>query len=69
MAGLNRVRGKKRLGRPPMPSERVEQIKAMLMSGKGVRETARETGAGTASVQRIKRSMTVEADRPETEAA
>lgn len=57
MAGLNRVRGTKRLGRPPMPRERVEQIKAMLMSGKGVRETARETGAGTASVQRIKRLL------------
>src|SRR5918998_2446210 len=55
VAGLDRVRGKKRLGRPPMPTERIEQIKAMLLSGKGVRETARQTGAGTASVQRIKR--------------
>src|SRR5215211_3299654 len=44
IAGLNRVRGKKRLGRPPMPTERVEQIKAMLLDGKGVRETARQTG-------------------------
>jgi DNA invertase Pin-like site-specific DNA recombinase len=69
MAGLDRVRGQKRLGRPPMPTERVEQIKAMLMSGKGVRETARQTGAGTASVQRIKRSLTVEGSRPETVAA
>ena len=69
MAGLDRVRGHKRLGRPPMPAERVEQIKAMLISGKGVRETARATGAGTASVQRIKRSLTVEGSRPETVAA
>jgi DNA invertase Pin-like site-specific DNA recombinase len=69
MAGLDRVRGQKRLGRPPMPAERVEQIKAMLISGKGVRETARQTGAGTASVQRIKRSLTVEGSRPETVAA
>jgi DNA invertase Pin-like site-specific DNA recombinase len=69
MAGLDRVRGQKRLGRPPMPTERVDQIKAMLMSGKGVRETARQTGAGTASVQRIKRSLTVEGSRPETVAA
>lgn len=69
MAGLDRVRGHKRLGRPPMPAERVEQIKAMLISGKGVRETARQTGAGTASVQRIKRSLTVEGSRPETVAA
>jgi DNA invertase Pin-like site-specific DNA recombinase len=69
MAGLDRVRGQKRLGRPPMPTERVDQIKAMLMSGKGVRETTRQTGAGTASVQRIKRSLTVEGSRPETVAA
>jgi DNA invertase Pin-like site-specific DNA recombinase len=57
VAGLDRVRGKKRLGRPPMPTERVEVIKNLLSSGKGVRETARETGAGTASVQRIKQTM------------
>ncbi len=69
MAGLNRVRGHKRLGRPPMPDERVEAIKQLLMNGKGVRETARQTGAGTASVQRIKRSLTVQENRPETVAA
>jgi DNA invertase Pin-like site-specific DNA recombinase len=57
VAGLDRVRGKKRLGRPPRPTERVEVIKNLLSSGKGVRETARETGAGTASVQRIKQTM------------
>jgi uncharacterized protein YerC len=39
------------------------------MNGKGVRETARQTGAGTASVQRIKRSLTVQENRPETVAA
>lgn len=59
MAGLNRVRGHKRLGRPPMAQERVEEIRSMLLAGRGVRETARLTGAGTATVQRIKRSMTV----------
>jgi DNA invertase Pin-like site-specific DNA recombinase len=57
LAGLNRVRGTKRLGRPPMPNERVERIKAMLLAGCGVRETARETGAGTATVQRIKQQI------------
>lgn len=57
-AGLQRTT--KRLGRPPMPSERVERIKSLLANGKGIRETARITGAGTASVQRIKRSMIVE---------
>jgi DNA invertase Pin-like site-specific DNA recombinase len=57
IAGLDRVRGKKRLGRPPMPSDRVEQIRAMLLEGRGIRETARKTGAGTATVQRIKRTL------------
>jgi DNA invertase Pin-like site-specific DNA recombinase len=60
VAGLNRVRGTKRLGRPPMPQSRVESIKSLLMSGIGIRETARQTGAGTATVQRIKRSLMVE---------
>lgn len=61
VAGLNRVRaeGRKRLGRPPMPTERVEHIKAMLLAGRGVRETARETGAGTATVQRVKQTITL----------
>jgi DNA invertase Pin-like site-specific DNA recombinase len=59
VAGLDRVRGRKRLGRPPMPTERIEQIKAMLLAGRGIRETARETGAGTASAQRNKQSLAV----------
>lgn len=63
-AGLDRTRAKgTRLGRPPMAPERVEEIRAMLMSGRGIRETARETGAGTATVQRIKQAMQVEADQ------
>lgn len=65
-AGLQRTT--KRLGRPPMGSEKVEAIKAMLMQGLGVRETARRTGAGTATVQRLKRAMTGE-DGAETVAA
>lgn len=71
VAGLNRVRaeGRKRLGRPPMPTERVEQIKAMLLAGRGVRETARETGAGTATVQRIKQSLADDGNNPENIAA
>ena len=68
LAGLDRVRETKRLGRPPMASEKVEGIKAMLAQGLGVRETARRTGAGTATVQRLKRTMTVE-DGEETVAA
>jgi DNA invertase Pin-like site-specific DNA recombinase len=71
VAGLNRVRaeGRKRLGRPPMPTDRVETIKAMLLAGRGIRETARETGAGTATVQRIKQSMANNGIVPETAAA
>jgi DNA invertase Pin-like site-specific DNA recombinase len=57
IAGLNRVRGTKRLGRPPMQAKKVDAIRALLMSGTGIRETARRTGAGTASVQRVKREM------------
>lgn len=64
LAGLNRTRAKgTRLGRPPMEAERVEAIRSMLMSGKGIRETARATGAGTATVQRIKQAMQAEPDR------
>lgn len=57
-AGLQRTT--KRLGRPPMSSEKTEAIRVLLMDGVGVRETARRTGAGTATVQRLKRAMTVE---------
>lgn len=56
-AGLQRTT--KRLGRPPMSSEKTEAIHTMLMQGLGVRETARRTGAGTATVQRLKRAMMV----------
>lgn len=57
-AGLQRTT--KRLGRPPMSNEKTEAIRTMLAQGLGVRETARRTGAGTATVQRLKRAMTVE---------
>jgi DNA invertase Pin-like site-specific DNA recombinase len=65
VAGLNRVRGTKRLGRPPMSDAKVEQIRAMLREGKGIRQTARETAASTTSVMRVARSLTVE-NREET---
>lgn len=69
-AGLDRTRAKgTRLGRPPMEPERVEEIRAMLMSGRGIRETARETGAGTATVQRIKQAMQAETDQATCAAA
>jgi DNA invertase Pin-like site-specific DNA recombinase len=69
VAGLDRVRGQKRLGRPPMATDRVETIKAMLLAGRGIRETARETGAGTATVQRIKQSLADNGIVPEIVAA
>src|SRR5215207_296681 len=34
VAGLDRVRGTKRLGRPPIPTDRVETIKVILLAGR-----------------------------------
>lgn len=63
MAGLNWTRAKgTRLGCPPMETAKVEAIRAMLISAKSIRATARATGAGTASVQRIRSAMQAEAD-------
>jgi DNA invertase Pin-like site-specific DNA recombinase len=70
MAGLNRTRAQgTRLGRPPMPPERVEQIRAMLRAGKGVRETARSAGAGTATVQRVRAAMQADTEQVDTATA
>ncbi|WP_404291015.1 hypothetical protein ACD578_03820 [Microvirga sp. RSM25] len=44
---------------------KVEQIKRALMAGRGIRQTARETGASTTSFMRVARSITVEQDCPE----
>ncbi|WP_134499449.1 recombinase family protein [Microvirga pakistanensis] len=69
-AGLQRTREKgTRLGRPPMSDEKIEQIKMALEAGRGIRATARETGASTTSVMRIARSLTVEVDRADPVAA
>lgn len=68
MAGLDWLRKPKWLGRPPMSIEKVEAIRTMLTQGLGVRKTAGRTGAGTATVQRLKRAKTVE-DGQETVAA
>jgi DNA invertase Pin-like site-specific DNA recombinase len=57
-AGLQRTT--KRLGRPPMETAKVEAIRALLIAGTGIRETARRTGAGTATVQRIRAAMQAE---------
>ena len=64
LAGLDRTRAKgTRLGRPPMDTAKVEAIRALLNAGTGIRETARRTGAGTATVMRIRKDMQAEADR------
>ncbi|GJD76588.1 recombinase family protein [Methylobacterium goesingense] len=63
-AGLDRTRAKgTRLGRPPMEAERIEEIRALLIAGTGIRETARRIGAGTATVQRIRAAMQAQPDR------
>lgn len=43
-----------------MPAERVEATRTMLGSGKSIREVARATRAGTASVQRVRAAMQAE---------
>ena len=58
LAGLARTRAQgTRLGRPPMAEEKIEAIRSMLIAGTGIRETSRRSGAGTASVMRIKQAM------------
>ena len=61
LAGLARTRAKgTRLGRPPMSDQKVELIRAMLAAGTGIRETARRSKAGTASVLRVKHALQAE---------
>jgi DNA invertase Pin-like site-specific DNA recombinase len=56
-----------RIGRPPMPTSRVEKIQKALRDGQSIRAAAAATGVSTATVQRVKRSMhIVGADRAET---
>jgi hypothetical protein len=61
LSGLERTRAKgTRLGRPPMDAGQVEAIRALLVAGTGIRETARRTGAGASTVQRIRASIAIE---------
>lgn len=64
MAGLDRVRDTKRLGRPPMSDDRVETIKKSLQAGLSLRATAKKTGASTSSVFRIGQTLTGDKDLP-----
>ena len=58
LAGLARTRAQgTQLGRPRMAEAKIKEIRDLLISGTGIRETARKTGAGTATVQRVKQTM------------
>jgi len=70
VAGLERARAKQvRIGRPPTPASRLEKVEKALRRGLSVRKTAAETGVSTATVMRVKQSMTVSENRLETVAA
>lgn len=57
-AGLERTKAKgTRLGRPPMDEVKAEAIRALLSAGTGIRETARRTGSGASTVQRVHAAM------------
>lgn len=63
LAGLERTRAKgTRLGRPPLDPNKAEAIRALLASGVGIRETARRTGVGASTVQRMHAAMTATQD-------
>ena len=49
-----------RIGRPPTPVSRLEKIEKALKRGLSVRKAAAETGVSTATVMRVKRSMTAQ---------
>ncbi|MHB2210724.1 recombinase family protein [Methylobacterium sp. CM6257] len=64
MAGLERTRAKgTRLGRPPLEAGRAEAIRALLAAGVGIRETARRTGVGASTVQRVHAAMIASQDQ------
>jgi DNA invertase Pin-like site-specific DNA recombinase len=70
-AGLDRARAKgTRLGRPAIAPIDLEPIRKRLRKGQSIRVIAKATGYSTATVQRVKRSMTtVEETAPATVAA
>ncbi|GJE53474.1 Serine recombinase PinR [Methylobacterium tardum] len=70
LAGLERTRSKgTRLGRPPLDAEKAEAIRALLAAGVGIRETARRTGVGASTVQRVHVAMTASQDEETITAA
>jgi DNA invertase Pin-like site-specific DNA recombinase len=58
-AGLQRARAQgKQLGRPRVPMETEDAVRASLAAGTGILKTAKILGLGTKTVQRIKAEMT-----------
>jgi len=71
ISGIESARAKGvQFGRPSLSPDRVERVEKALKDGQSIRAVAKATGTSTASVQRIKRSMTtVEEDRLESVAS
>ena len=66
-AGLARARANNvRIGRPPVPPIRIDRVKRALAAGQSIRAIAKTTGVSTATVQRVKRSMSGQESRLET---
>ena len=58
-AGLDRARSKGvRLGRKPIPPIDLDKVRIALSQGGSIRVVAKKTGFSTATVQRVKRTMT-----------
>jgi len=58
-AGLDRARAKGvRLGRPAIPPIDLDKVRTALARGGSIRVVAKATGFSTATVQRVKRTMT-----------
>lgn len=58
LSGLERTKAKgTRLSRPPMDAGQVEAIRVLLVAGTGFRKTARRTGVGPSTVQRMHAAM------------
>jgi DNA invertase Pin-like site-specific DNA recombinase len=56
ISGMSRARSEgKVMGRPRVPAEKVDAIRAELARGNGINKTARLHGVGVLTVQRIKR--------------
>jgi hypothetical protein len=58
----------KRLGRPGAEPDKLEQARALLAAGNGIRKVGKMVGLGTSTVQKLKNEM-VEAERPHSELA